>query len=44
MRLNDIDAIWGSGKVAIAEATVEPFNIEKGRPLRAGPVEIPPAG
>lgn len=40
VRLNDIDAIWGSGKVAIAEATVEPFNVEKGRPLRTGPVEI----
>ncbi|MFO0591238.1 MAG: translocation/assembly module TamB domain-containing protein [Polyangiaceae bacterium] len=38
VRLSDINAIWGSGKVTIAEAKVEPF--AKGRPLTAGPVVV----
>jgi translocation and assembly module TamB len=36
--LSKIEAIWGSGKVSIAEAKVLPF--AKGRPLVAGPVAI----
>jgi translocation and assembly module TamB len=38
VRLSKIEAVWGGGKVAIAEAKVEPF--AKGRPLTAGPVVL----
>ncbi len=38
VRLSSIEAIWGSGKVSIAEAKVEPF--AKGKPLSAGPVLV----
>ena len=38
VRLSDIEAIWGSGKVSITEAKIEPF--AKGRPLFAGPVTV----
>ncbi len=38
VRLSKIDAVWGSGKVLIAEAKVEPF--KDGVPLTAGPVSV----
>lgn len=38
VRLAKIDAVWGSGKVAIGEAKVEPF--AEGVPLTAGPIHI----
>ncbi len=38
VRLSKIEAVWGSGKVAIGEAKVEPF--AKGVPLTAGPIHI----
>lgn len=38
VRLSKIEAVWGSGKVAIAEAKIEPFEDKK--PLTAGPITI----
>lgn len=38
VRLSKVDAVWGSGKVAIGEVKLEPF--AKGMPLAAGPIHI----
>lgn len=39
-QLTKVDAIWGSGKVAIGEVSVKPFDTEHGRPLTASGIHI----